>query len=1671
MITSTPLLLSVLWVLISWINISSPLLNISGPLILFGLYYGFPAALPIGPSQILSIRAFLLVGNLGGTLAVTGSIIGQLITNLSVYYWPLYVMLVKPHAITLLVLPYMLFYWYRTKDLLDHQPLYPIKSLNDVRVRQIFLDSFIFSLFNPVILPSPVFTRSLNLLLFRYSNDFSFVISSLCGWLGGYISFMNLAKLLMVRIERDSSLNYLSIKSIINQILSIIILALCLLYLGRAPVPLFTKKIRDRFKTGKNKIVKSLWVTKPWPTILFDYHKWNRPFRYIENGPNDNSTVKKQVSQYFFDTCSSDGRQRISFTSLPSYSIFKKDLKEYLNISDISSSSEDIYREWINTKKQRKDDLDNELTNRIRALDKSFLIINVTENRNELSDHKEKVSIKTYDPFLNKRFRGRIAVSKSPWILNEKSLESMKRQIVLDLSKRNNKLKDWISIRWQRLERQNLPLPWEPLTPDACNIFNLLTEETLNDAKPGTDLQQVDFFDEQTLVTSNEPNISPELIATVTKHTHYLHEQTTENSSINWEDVLNLSPEQRDSYFRYLENIKWQKLMNSWKDLFSSNSIKVKDIMFLMTQTLRIRKESQVQEIRKEMPRWTSKLVNYKFDVIGITFSDVRYRKLKNFDYVFRTISQEIGLEKLQKVRIVKRFSQQSDFRRNLVIGSMRARRRKTLIWNYLQLKTHSPFFLRIMDKPTPLQSSLEVSDEINVESTFAPSTKTEQRLIPFFSDSDKKAFAEKGTEADRLAIANRWDFSSAHWGRGCLLIIQSYIRKYIVIPLLIISKNIIRILFFQVPEWKEDWNQWSNEIYIKCNYDGTEVSVYQLPNLWHREGLQIKILYPFYLKPWHNSRFKQLKIKDNKLDTKFYDDRNEIKKTLLDDKTKDSYILSKKKRIDYGYLTVWGSQTDLPFGNTKKQPSFWKPVIKELKKKRKIFLSEITQNLQLYYKFFPLGKKYDIYDESDIPAVSETRVNKPTSNDIFESEPNNEYKNERDLKINNETFYELPIEITPKSGDKVSSQSSNQFEYGTEIITDELGDFIIPKSNGIERITEQTFSDGIETNTNLKGISKKYPNDGKKLKLRKILIQIYRKIVRLRRKSTQLIQEHIHPISIFSKKINRNVSQNIFYSIRFNIQLMINLVKNILTICNEVIYLDNNTFHSQTKNNKSVNQDLFVPSEGAKDPGVNPNQDINLVSQADVFHEIWQIKTINKSYLRNLLEYWKLDFFIREDSKVLSDEKGVLSSFKKPQILSEEDWRDWLRCLHGCNLPSHIWCKIAPRTWRNEVTKHWEMKEIFPNHFDEEISYAFATDPSWERTKKLSRRHKYNLLSYSYLDFTKDSGIHKFPMWHSKEKQIIFNNRIQEICKSQLVNDEKNSKNPIIVDFQKIDKKKNLYFEFKMKLWLFPELLKTKNVFGSEVPNSSVLIEKHNKSLKDKQLLEDRECHESIYQWKRTSKELEKIVKKLRDVTFLTILIENQDEFVSLPANIVENIEALVFSIRRDSIKETFKNLEFRLPRVLDDQILMYKTISTLLKFKNRFKRNLDLNIFDESIPRIKIIENKGKTISSYSNLEDILLPRRRIESRILNSPDLEKNKNQNAELDRRTFGKNGQSYEQLIGKDKNFANKNQIIKRFLWPSYRLEDPACMNRFWFNTNNGSRFAMLRICMYPSIHY
>ncbi|KAK2648713.1 hypothetical protein Ddye_016202 [Dipteronia dyeriana] len=58
-------------------------------------------------------------------------------------------------------------------------------------------------------------------------------------------------------------------------------------------------------------------------------------------------------------------------------------------------------------------------------------------------------------------------------------------------------------------------------------------------------------------------------------------------------------------------------------------------------------------------------------------------------------------------------YSQQSDFRRGLIKGSMRAQRRKTITWELFQANVHSPLFLDRLDKP--FYFSFDISELMKV--------------------------------------------------------------------------------------------------------------------------------------------------------------------------------------------------------------------------------------------------------------------------------------------------------------------------------------------------------------------------------------------------------------------------------------------------------------------------------------------------------------------------------------------------------------------------------------------------------------------------------------------------------------------------------------------------------------------------------------------------------------------------------------------------------------------------------------------------------------------------------------------------------------------------------------------------------------------------------------------
>nr|YP_010437782.1 hypothetical protein RF1 [Hydnora arabica]USN93630.1 hypothetical protein RF1 [Hydnora arabica] len=234
-----------------------------------------------------------------------------------------------------------------------------------------------------------------------------------------------------------------------------------------------------------------------------------------------------------------------------------------------------------------------------------------------------------------------------------------------------------------------------------------------------------------------------------------------------------------------------------------------------------------------------------------------------------------------------------ANFRRDLVRGSMRTKRRKIS-----QLSRHLFQTLR-----SPLFSDI---NKINVLQVLYES---------FFKKKKKKV--ENFIEQFDLQGAKAWStFPLIHTIRCSSLRFHSFIRKKIVFPLLIILKNIIRLLLMQSPEFYEDFNDLNNELHINCTFNGIQLSETEMPKNWWNEGMQIKILNPFKLRPWHTSKYN-------------------IRKPC--------------------FLTFFGKETDIPFGKPRKQSSFFKPIInyfyKELKKLIKFLKKTILNPILTLFK------------------------------------------------------------------------------------------------------------------------------------------------------------------------------------------------------------------------------------------------------------------------------------------------------------------------------------------------------------------------------------------------------------------------------------------------------------------------------------------------------------------------------------------------------------------------------------------------------------------------------------------------------------------------------------------------------------------------------------------------
>nr|YP_009485195.1 Ycf1 [Barclaya kunstleri]AUD56382.1 Ycf1 [Barclaya kunstleri] len=1439
--------------------LGNPLLlwmNIVNSVVMVGLYYGFLTTFSIGPSYLLLLRTRVMKeGGEKEVSATTAFIMGQFIVFISTYYPPLHLALSRPHTLTVLVIPYLLFhflfFWNNRKSL--YRPTHG-NFIPNFSIQYVFLNNLIFQLFNHFILPSSTLTRLVDISMFRCNNKILFVTSSFFGWVVGHIFLMKCIDLVLSwpwEKMRSNALfrsnKYLVSKwrIYVSQIFSILLFITCICYLGRMPSPIITKKLKEsakreeKKKTQKerdveietisktNKIEQEedrsvekdlsisleerqnlykkiyeteeirlngkekdefglkekeknelLWIEKSLLSLLFDYQRWNRPLRYVENDRFSNA-VRNEMSQYFFDTCASDGNQRISFTYPPSLSTFLKIIQKKMSFRAAEKlPAEDFSNEWVSTNKKQRDNLRNEFINRIEAIDKGSLILDVVEKRARLCNDEEEQEClpKFYDPLLNGPHRGTIKKGNLHSIRNDSTTSTRRSTKMAWINKIQGILfsKNYREFK-REFEHETYKLDIKSSytgIEDSSVPIDEFTEEAEEAEKSRTRFKQFAFWEEEKVfdMVRADPN-----------------DQKISNQSIQIEEIKKKIP-------------RWLYKLTSDLDFEEEEEEEEEDDQEETTDDHGIRSRKAKRVVIYTDTDEDTNILNTTDNIINTTDSN----QAENSDDQVQN-----GDQAEEHEMALIRYSQQSDFRRDLIKGAIRAQRRKTVTWEMFQTDVHSPLFFDRIDK-TPL-FSFDISRMMNLifrnwMEEKSPKRKTsdyvgegakEKEKIEEEHEEEKREYKrkeDKRQEEERIAIAEAWDtILFAQAVRSSILVTHSILRKYIVLPSLIIVKNIGRMLLFQFPEWYEDFKEWSREMHIKCTYNGVQLSETEFPKDWLTDGIQIKILFPFSLKPWRRS-----KLRSHHKDLR-------------------------KKQKNFCFLTIWGMETELPFGSPRKKSFFFEPIhktlekkISKVKKKGFFFLIILKDNIKGFIKVLKEKIRWILKRVLFIKVKVNELFFFFRLTPVFDPSKNEEpTQNEKDSKISNRIIYESPIRIESRdwANDSLTERQINDLADKTTKIWDRVEKIMKDKKK--KPLTPDMEDINISTN--------KRNCSNKRTESRKHIWQIYKK-----RGSARLIPKWDSFMKSFIERIYMDILLCITNIYRINVQFFLDSVKKILNG-----YTYNDEIKEKGANKTNPNIIPFISTIKLKylstyttnmssnsNSNSNSNSpiycDLPSLSQAYVFYKLFLPQVSNKYKSESIFHYYRTYPFIKDKIKDYFHDyfhtRGIFDSESKHNKLRNSginEWKNWLKSHYQYNLSHDKWSKLAPIKWRKKVNQHRTIKnndspldsyeekdQLIHSGGKDYYKLGLLKSPSHE--KKMKKRYRYDLLSYKYLnyEYVKDSNIYGSPLQVKRHGEISnYNTHKYKSFYAITINDSLEDKYTIDTD-QNLDRK---YFELRI--------------------------------------------------------------------------------------------------------------------------------------------------------------------------------------------------------------------------------------------------------------------------------
>nr|UZH33983.1 Ycf1 protein [Phedimus ellacombeanus] len=1711
-------------------NLVALCMKIINSVVVVGLYYGFLTTFSIGPSYLFLLRAQVMEeGTEKKVSATTGFITGQLMMLISIYYAPLHLALGRPHTITVLALPHLLFhfFWNNQKHFFDSRSTNR-NSMRNLSIQCVFLNNLIFQLFNYFLLPSSMLARLVNIYMFRCNNKMLFVTSSFVGWLIGHVLVMKWVGLVLVWIRQNHSIRsnllirsnkYLvsEVRNSMARIFSIFLFITCVYYLGRIPSSMVLKetsvteergesreetdveiektsetkwtkeeqegsteedpspslfseekedpdkideteeirvngkeKTKDEFhfhfkeicyqnspvyetsylygtqetsklqilKKKEKKLVNTKSLTKSLVVLLFDYKRWRRPLRYLKNNKFENSIIN-DMSQYFFFSCQDSEKNRISFTYLPSLKTFFEMLERkmhfFRSVEAVDSISNELENSRVSKTEQKKTKLRTEFLTRLEDLQtRSFSVDLLTKLR--IDETKKEYLLKKNDPVLNGPHRGTTKSILSPPFLSESSIKK------------------------------------RPENPLINKIHGLILANNF---------------------------------------------------------------------------IEFEEIMNMYDKKLTTLSVGIK-------------------EITKKIPRRSYKLIDEfevqegEYEAVILDDPGMRSRKAR-LGVVF-TINEPTytNYEAEPEEFYLMQYAQQPDFRRNIIMGSIRAQRRKIPILKLSQANVHSPLFLYKLDKP--ILSYFAISGLI--KRIFRNwMTKTKESELSEKTDKNEK-YKREATIGIEIAEEPPNGILTPQLTRSCILIIKSILRKYIILPSLIIAKNIGRILLFQFPEWSEDFENWNKETHVKCTYSGVELSEKDLPKNWLSEGIQIKILFPFYLKPWHRSKpeFPQM----GRL---------------------------KKKKC---FLTVWGRTTKQPFGSPQKEPSFFVPIFKELIKK----MIKLKTNFFFIFKMFKEIKNWI----NKKGLVLKRLINAPSKKKriflfgLSELDEWGETKNDKDVIKNNQIIHKLPIPTRSKNWTthSLTEKKMQDMTIRTSTIQNQLKKIIKSKKKNFR------------THEINNGFNKKR-HAIKRLEFKKI--QIICQIVKNR--MTRLIFNSQYFIKFFIERVYIAIVL-VINIIRIKGQLFFDFESKKKKMAK---YTYNNEITKKEKKKDFRKSSFYISNKTSK-----LFFDLSSLSQAFVGYKLSQSCIFNLYTLRfrSARQYDETSLCLKDKIKDDFGAQGIFDlelKTKKFLTSGRNEWKSWLQNHYQYNI-SHIrWSGLLPKKWKKKQNsrsikqnenKDSSKSDLYEN--DGLIRYEKAINDyglhSLSNHKgNLKKNCRYDLLSYKSINYEnkKNSYIFLLPSQGNNNQKISYNYntnkrklftrgdnnslgekaitdmnksffyyRIIHLYLRKRVNMEAwiqtNTKNTKISNYQLIEQiDKKVFFdltthqteqtnpriqsffdwlgmneEFPIlneELWFLPELILLYNVYKLKlwiIPIKSLLLnfnekkslsEKKNITLKQKwtlgSLLLNQEKYVSDYgdflDYRVESDIKKRIIEsnteedrdflltshllvQLRWSFFFNLTLMKNIKVYCLLLSLRNPRESALSAIQRGTInldimpshkyvtewmqRGVFFIEPVRMAINNPGQFLMYQSIRVSLLQKTNYQTNPrygEKMDFAKSIAKEqKILENRDIKNSSLLVLETILSPSRRKELRILMSFNSKKTKG----IDRNLGFFNGTNVK-ISGPFLIESNRLNRLKFFLWPTCQLEDLVSMNRYWFNSNTGSSFSMLRIHMYP----